>query len=39
MRNVSPSGVWHPYNMCRHIVCVLEYLVRLRGETSGGLDR
>ena len=23
--------------MCRHLV-VLEYLVRVRGETSGGLD-
>ena len=38
MRKVSPSGVGHPYNMCRHLL-VLEYLVRVRGETSGGLDR
>ena len=37
VRTVSPSGVGHPYNMCRHLV-VLGYLVRVR-ETSGGLDR
>ena len=22
MRKMSPSGVGHPYNMCRHLVCV-----------------
>ena len=38
VRKVSPTGVGHCYNMCRHLV-VLEYLVRVRGETSGGLDR
>ena len=38
VRKVSPSGVGHPYNMCRHLL-VLEYLVRVRGEKSGGLDR
>ena len=29
MRKVSPSGVGHPYNMCRHLV-VLGCLVRMR---------
>ena len=38
VRKVSPSGVGHSYDMCRHLV-VLAYLVRVRGETSGGLDR
>ena len=38
VRTVSPSGFGHGYNMCRHLL-VLECLVRVRGETSGGLDR
>ena len=38
VRTVSPSGFGHGYNMCRHLL-VLEYLVKVRGETSGGLDR
>ena len=35
---MSLSGFGHCYNMCRHLL-VLEYLVRVTGETSGGLDR
>ena len=38
MRKVSPSGFGHGYNMCRYLL-VLVYLVTVRGETSGGLDR
>ncbi len=38
VRKVSPSGFGHGYNICRHLL-VLEYLVRVRGETYGGLDR
>ena len=38
VRKVSPSGVGHSYDMCRHLA-VLAYLVRVRGETSGRLDR
>ena len=35
---MSPTGVGHGYNRYRHLV-VLEYIVRVRGETSGGMDR
>ena len=35
---MSPSGFGHGYNMCRPLL-VLEYLVRVRGETYRGLDR
>ena len=35
---MSRSGFGHGYDMCRHLL-VLEYLVRVRGETFGGLDR
>ena len=35
---MSPSGFGHGYNLCRPLL-VLEYLVRVRGETSRGLDR